>query len=58
MPNQTQYDREEDQLDRDLAAGLITPAQHREQMRELQRDYRGAAEEAAQNAYERELGNW
>jgi hypothetical protein len=58
MPNHSQYDREEEQLDNDLAAGLITPQQHREQMRELQRDYRAAAEESAQDAYDRELGNW
>lgn len=53
-----QYDREEQQLDDDLAAGRITPAEHSKQLRELQRDYRDAARESAESAYERELDNW
>lgn len=53
-----QYDREEEQLAHDYAAGLITREEYNRQMRELQRDYRAAAEESAREAYERELDRW
>lgn len=58
MPNESQYEREEQQLDDDLSSGRITSAEYTKQLRELQRDYRAAAEESAQGAYDRELGNW
>lgn len=54
----TRYEREEYQLDRDLADGLITPEQHREQVKDLYREMRAEAEQSAWDAYERELGNW
>lgn len=54
----TQWEREEDQLDRDLAEGLVTPEEHRKQLRELQQDYRDSARGAAEDAYERELDRW
>jgi hypothetical protein len=53
-----QMEREEASLDEALAQGRISKAQYREEMRQLQRDYREAALEAAQDAYERELDNW
>jgi hypothetical protein len=53
-----QYEREEDQLDRDLRDGLITQAEFRQQLRELQREQRGAAEEAAERAYNDTMGGW
>jgi hypothetical protein len=53
-----QYDREEEQLQNDYAAGLITLAEYNKQMRELQRDYQAAAEERARDAYEREMERW
>ena len=52
------YDREEQQLEDDLAAGRITSAEYQKAIRELQRDYRAAAEELAECAYKRELDNW
>ena len=54
----TQIEREEDQLERDLADGMITAQEFNKQMRDLQREYRYAAEEAAQIAYDNEMENW
>jgi hypothetical protein len=56
--NDNQYDREEAQLEDDLAAGRITTAEYNKQMRELQADYRAACDEACQDAYDRERSNW
>lgn len=53
-----QYEREEDRLDRDLREGLITREEFRQQLRELQREQRGAAEEAAERAYNDAMGRW
>ena len=53
-----QFERMEDQLERDLDAGLISQAEFNAEMREMQRDYQAAAEEAARDAYDRELGYW
>ena len=52
------WEREQDQLDRDLADGLISLAEYNSQSREIARDYRESAMESAREAYERELGNW
>jgi len=52
------FTREEERLSDELDAGKITDAEYREEIRELQRDHRGAAEEAAQEAYEREMDRW
>ena len=50
-----QYEREEEQLERDLAEGRITQTEYNKQLRDMQRDYRdelrGMAEEAAERAY-------
>lgn len=53
-----QWEREEEQLERDLADGLISQKEYQQQLRELQRDYRGAAEEAADRAYRDEMERW
>lgn len=51
----TQYEREAEQLERDLREGLITPAEYNKQVRDMERDMRdemrGAAEEAAERAW-------
>lgn len=54
----TQFEREEEQLEKDFYAGLISGAEYNEQMRELVRDYQGAALEAAEEAYRDELDRW
>ena len=53
-----QFEREEQQLEDNLAAGLISHAEFSREMRALQRDYAEAAREAASDAYDREMGNW
>ena len=51
----TQYEREEEQLERDLNEGRISQAQYNKDLQDMQRDYReemrGLAEEAAERAY-------
>ena len=51
----TQYEREEEQLERDLVEGRISQAQYNKDLQDMQRDYReemrGLAEEAAERAY-------
>lgn len=54
----TAFEREEQALEDELASGQITQAEFHEQMRDLERDYRDAAHEAAQDAYDRELEDW
>ena len=58
MSAQSQFDREEDDIQKRYAAGDITLVQYNKEMLDLQRDYQGAAEEAALDAYERERANW
>lgn len=58
MSLESQFEREEAILDEQLAAGQISPSEHRSAMRELQRDYRAAAREAAEDAYDREINRW
>lgn len=58
----TQYEREEEQLGRDLNEGRITPAEYNKQLRQMQRDMadevRGMAEEAAERAYHDVFERW
>lgn len=54
----TQYEREEDHLVEQFNSGQITQKEYNEQMRDLQRDYRAQAQEAAQEAYDREMERW
>lgn len=58
MSIQSQIEREENQLQRDYDAGLISREQLNKGMRELQREYRDAAHEAAQDAHDQELQRW
>lgn len=51
-------EREEEISEDQLANGEISTAEFNREMRELQRDARGYAEEAAQNAYDDEMGRW
>ena len=52
------YEREENDICRREADGEISHKQAEYELRELRRDYRGAAEEAAEDAYRREMENW
>lgn len=53
-----QYEREEDHLVEQYNSGQITLAEYNKQKRELQSDYRAAAQESAQEAYDREMDRW
>lgn len=53
-----QFDLEEEDIERRLEEGHITREEADAEHRELRRDYQGAAEEAAENAYRREMENW
>lgn len=52
------YEREENAILEREASGEICHRQAREELRLLRRDYRDAAEEAAERAYRHELENW
>jgi len=52
------YEREEDELYQDLAAGRITQAEFNKQLKEMQSAYRGECEEACWAAFENERNNW
>lgn len=58
----TQYEREEEQLERDYQDGLISLAEYNKLLRQMERDYqdemRGIAEEAAERAYNDVMGGW
>lgn len=58
MSYQSQYEREEEALYEQYDRGEITNAELTRELNDLARDYRGAAREAALDAYERELENW
>jgi predicted nucleic acid-binding Zn-ribbon protein len=53
-----QLEREEEALEDAYNNGEITVKEYNKQVQELQRDYRAAAQEAAQEAYENEMGRW
>ena len=53
-----QWDREEESLERAYEEGRIDMEEFNEAMRDLQRDRRYAAHEAAQEAYDNELDRW
>ena len=58
MSAQSQFEREEDAICQQYNDGLLTQKEYNDALKELYRDYRDAAQEAALDAYERELGNW
>lgn len=53
-----QFERQEDDLVESLNRGEITVREFNREMAELNRSWRDAAREAAQDAYERELDRW
>ena len=53
-----QYDREEQAICEAEERGEITREEAQKQLMELARDYRDAAHERAQQAYEQELERW
>lgn len=57
-----QYEREEEQLERDLSAGIISNAEYNKELRAMQQSYReemrAHVEEAAERAYNDFMGNW
>lgn len=52
------YDRQEARLHDEWERGRITDAELREELKELQREFRAMAEEAAMDAYNREFERW
>lgn len=58
MPYQSALEREEEDIDRREADGQISRQEAQEERQQLHRDYRGQAEEAAENAYRDELERW
>lgn len=54
----TWYEKAEDQIDRELADGLIDAKEHAHQLRELRAEVRAEAEEAAERAYNDVMGGW
>lgn len=58
MSIERQIEREEEWLLKQFNEGIITREEFNTAMRDLQRDYRDAAHEAAREAYERELDCW
>lgn len=53
-----QFDTEVESLETDLANGDITLKEYSSSLRELEKDYSGAAQEAAQEAYDNEMDRW
>lgn len=58
MMNEDQWDREEQEIERAYDDGEITLQERNKRLADLARDYRAAAREAAENAYDRELEGW
>lgn len=58
MNIESQFEREEDQLHQDYADGLIDLKELNQSINRLNREYRECAREAAEDAYDREMGNW
>ncbi|WP_161133359.1 hypothetical protein [Schauerella aestuarii] len=54
----TWYEKAEDQIDQELADGLIDQKEYQRQMRDLRDEMRGEAEEAAERAYNDAMGGW
>jgi hypothetical protein len=58
MSRESQFDREMDAIDDAESDGRMSREEAAHERRELQRDYRAAAEESAENAYRDELERW
>lgn len=52
------YDREMDELDRQLAEGIISQLEYNIAERELRKSFQAYAEEVADNARRSVLGEW
>lgn len=53
-----QFEREEEYLEKQYNQGHLSHDEYVRLLNELARDYREAAMESAQDAYERELDRW
>jgi len=53
-----QFDREQEYLEEQLSSGEMSNGEYNKEMRALERDFRDAAEESAQQAYDDEMGRW
>lgn len=51
-------ERDQECLDRDLGNGAIDIKEYNQQMRDMEADYRAAARNAADEAYDREMDRW
>ena len=58
MSIESQFEREEDILNEEYNNGTITKKEYDDQMRDLYQSHRDMAQDAAQAAYDSELGNW
>jgi hypothetical protein len=58
MTNQSQYDREEEDIEQRESDGLITRDEANAELRELRRDYAAERDEAVERAADRERENW
>lgn len=57
MPSR-QLQNEQECLDRDLANGAIDIKEYNQQLGDLEADYRDAARDAADKAYDQEMERW
>ena len=58
MSLRNQFDREMESIERDFENGDMTEKEYRDSIREMERDYREAARESAQEAYYAEYERW
>ncbi len=58
QPMANWYEKAQQELDERLASGDLTDEQYRLEARELDRDLRAEAEEAAERAYDDTMGGW
>ena len=52
------FEREVELLENDLESGAISTKEFNQEMRELERDYRDAAQESAEQAFQDEFNRW
>jgi hypothetical protein len=58
MTMDNQFDHEAEELENQLAQGAISNREYNREMLDLQRAYKDASIESAQNAYDREMERW
>jgi len=54
----TWYEKAEDEIDQELADGIIDAKEYQRQMRQLRLEMQAEAEEAAERAYNDAMGGW